>query len=176
MNNLQRKRSPFSLFYWTKQKTWRLWSLWEACKNRVLVHSPSWASRVCRPGGGGSWGSWWWSPRSSPPWTWCSWSRFLSAGCQRLSEWSPILCSEILSEKARLSPLKHKLKLWKRTTRMGLHRSTTAAPIKGSKQADQMCQKEFSLEKDLIHFPSKSWTLVKQLYSFVDIRFTDFLL
>ena len=39
--------------------------------------SPSLAFHECLPAGGGSWGSWWWWPRRRPPWTWCSWNKFL---------------------------------------------------------------------------------------------------
>ena len=48
----------------------------------------------------GSWGSWWWSPRCSPPWTWCSWSRFLKL----FYNWSVKLNN--LSVTVRVLPIK----------------------------------------------------------------------
>ena len=40
--------------------------------------SPNLASRGYLLGDGGSWVSWWWWPHCLPPWTWCSWSMFLT--------------------------------------------------------------------------------------------------
>ena len=42
-----------------------------------LMNSPTLACDECAPSCDDSWVSWWWSPRCSPPWTWCSWNMFL---------------------------------------------------------------------------------------------------
>ena len=54
------------------------WSKKSLCNvGLIVIILPKEASDECLPACGGSWGSWWWWPRCWPPWTWCSWSRFL---------------------------------------------------------------------------------------------------
>ena len=60
---------------WSSRPAWTSWGTRGSTGGRWC--GPRLACCGCPPCGGGSWGSWWSSPRSTPPWTLCSWSKSL---------------------------------------------------------------------------------------------------